>query len=233
MKSIKYIGFDADDTLWINEPLFQKAEEKYCCLLSEYLRAEEVSAELYRTENQNIMLYGFGVKSFTLSMIETAIRISDNKINSNKIYEIIELGKGILNEPVEILEGVKDVLEKLIGNYKLVVATKGDLLDQERKLRESGLAEYFHHIEIMSDKQRTNYEKLLDHLEVKANEFVMIGNSLRSDILPVISLGANAIHIPYHTTWQHEIIDEGELKNTNYHKVDSIVNIPELFENEN
>ena len=229
MNSIKYIAFDADDTLWVNEPLFQKAEMNYRELLSDYLTSEKVSEELYSTEKQNISLYGYGVKSFTLSMIETALRISDYKLPQVIISEIIELGKAILTEPVVLLDGVKDILKELYTNYKLVVATKGDLLDQERKLNVSGLNDYFHHVEVMSDKQEQNYQKLLNHLEINNDEFLMVGNSLKSDIIPVVNLGASAIHIPYHTTWQHEIIEEKELNDIKYHKVNSIAEITEII----
>lgn len=233
MNNIKYIGFDADDTLWVNEPLYQKAEKKYCELLSGYLQSVKVSEELYKTEKQNILLYGFGVKSFTLSMIETALRISNEKIEQNIITEIIELGRGILREPVELLDGVKDVLEKLVKKHKLIIATKGDLLDQERKLYESGLSGYFHHIEVMSDKREENYKKLLDHLEININEFVMIGNSLKSDIIPVVNLGAFAIHVPYHTTWQHEQVNKDELNDVHYQKINSIREVLEIINNDN
>lgn len=229
MNSIKYIGFDADDTLWTNEPLYQSAEKKYCAMLSEFLAPEEVSTELYKTEKQNISIYGFGVKSFTLSMIETALRISNNKIGQSTISDIINLGKGILAEPVELLEGVKEVLESFSGRFKLIVATKGDLLDQERKLQASGLSKYFHHIEVMSDKKEENYQKLLDHLEIKVDEFVMIGNSLKSDIIPVVNLGAHAVYVPFHTTWQHEVIDENELNDIHYHRVDSVSEVVKLI----
>ncbi len=232
INGIKYIGFDADDTLWVNEPNYQSAERKYCELLSEYSISEKVSEELYKTEKQNLELYGFGVKSFTLSMIENAIKISDGRVRTKTLLEIINLGRDLIKEPVELLDGVEMVLEKLYHNYKLLVATKGDLLDQERKLNASGLNKYFHHIEIMSDKNELNYQRLFDRLEIKADEFVMIGNSLRSDIIPVINLGAMAIYIPYHTTWQHEIIRDDKPDEQHYHKINSIRQLMEIFLND-
>lgn len=229
MRGVKFIGFDADDTLWVNEPLYQEAEKKYHQILAEYGNAEFLSAELLKTEKNNIDLYGFGVKSFTLSMIENSLRISSNKIEPKKIKEIIELGKGILKQPVILLEGVKEVLEQLSKEYILIVATKGDLLDQERKLELSGLSGYFHHIEIMSDKREENYLKLLRHLEADVNEFVMVGNSLKSDIIPIVKLGAHAIHVPFHTTWEHEKVNEEDLNDLYYHKVNTISEITNVI----
>ncbi len=206
--NIKIIGLDADDTLWVNEPNYQETEKIFCSLLSNYLGETGVSAELLKTEKQNIKLYGFGAKGFMLSMIETAIRISNDKASSQTINEIIKIGKELLNKPVELLDGVEDVLAELSKKYKLIVATKGDLLDQERKLKKSGIAEYFHHVEIMSDKKNENYKILFKHLEIEAGNFMMIGNSFKSDILPVVELGGYGIYIPYHVMWQHEIVDD-------------------------
>jgi putative hydrolase of the HAD superfamily len=201
---IKVIAFDADDTLWVNEPYFLEAEKKFCELLEDYLPQHSVSQELFRTEIQNLSLYGYGIKGFMLSMVETALRVSDKTLNIDIIEKAIALGKDLLEKPIEMLDGVENVLRSLSGNYKLVVATKGDLLDQERKLKKSGIGHYFHHIEIMSDKQEADYKKLIRHLDIPADQFLMIGNSIKSDILPVLAIGGHAIHVPYHTTWAHE-----------------------------
>jgi len=203
-KEIKIVGFDADDTLWINEPLYQETEKQFCKILNPYLAEEETTQELFRTEMQNLEMYGYGAKGFLLSMIETALRISEKKIPTTEISRILELGKNLLNEPIKLLDNVELVLQKLKPKYKLILATKGDLLDQERKLHKSGLTEYFHHIEIMSDKHENNYKKLIRSLDINPEEFVMIGNSVRSDILPVINIGAKAIHVPFEVMWQHE-----------------------------
>lgn len=205
--SIKVVAFDADDTLWVNEPYFKKTEEKFCDLLSEYLPLHSLSLDLFKTQIANLPLYGYGVKGFTLSMIETAIRITDGTLNTAVIDKILQMGKQLLDEPIELLDGVPDVLEALRNRFRLVVATKGDLLDQERKLRKSGLNSYFHHIEIMSEKDETNYQKLIKHLDIAPEELLMIGNSLKSDVLPVLNIGGYAIHIPYHITWAHEQIE--------------------------
>ena len=185
--SLKVIAFDADDTLWVNEPYFQEIEHKFCALLEDYLPHHSVSQEMFKTEMQNLALYGYGVKSFMLSMIETALRVSNNTTGLATIEKAIQYGKELLEKPIELLDGIEDVLQTLKGKYRLVVATKGDLLDQERKLKKSGLEHYFHHIEIMSDKQEKDYIKLIKHLDIKPEEFLMIGNSLKSDVIPVLA----------------------------------------------
>lgn len=201
---ITTIAFDAEDTLWINEPYFQEAENKFCTLLKDYLPQHSVSRELFETEMQNLDLYGYGIKGFMLCMVETVCRISDHTASTELIRKTIETGHELLMKPVELLDGVTETLKSLKGKYRLVVATKGDLLDQERKLKKSGLQDYFHHIEIMSDKKESDYRKLLNHLDCKPEQFLMLGNSIKSDILPVLEIGGFAAHIPYHVTWTHE-----------------------------
>ncbi|WP_378104444.1 HAD family hydrolase [Chryseobacterium sp. sg2396] len=202
--SITTIAFDADDTLWINEPYFQEAENKFCGLLEDYLPQHSVAQELFKTEMQNLPLYGYGIKGFMLCMVETVCHISNSTASMELISKTIEIGHELLMKPVELLDGVAETLESLKGIYRLVVATKGDLLDQERKLKKSGLQDYFHHIEIMSDKKESDYRKLLKHLDCKPEQFLMLGNSIKSDILPVLEIGGSAAHIPYHVTWTHE-----------------------------
>lgn len=226
--NIKVIGFDADDTLWVNEPNYQEVERKYCSLLSHYFNAERISEELLNTEKQNIELYGFGAKGFMLSLIETALRVSNNKVPNENISEIIKLGKELIDMPVELINGVEEVLINLSKKYKLIVATKGDLLDQERKLRKSGIEKYFHHVEIMSDKKEENYVNLFKHLEIMPEEFLMIGNSFKSDILPVINLGGYGIYIPYHVTWQHEKTDDSTIGTMD--KVKQLESVKDLME---
>ncbi|MBB5638888.1 putative hydrolase of the HAD superfamily [Pedobacter cryoconitis] len=201
---IKVVAFDADDTLWVNEPYFQEIEHKFCALLEDYLPHHDVSQELFKTEMKNLHLYGYGVKGFILCMIETICQVSNNTANLDLVGKTIQLGQELLQKPIVLLDGVVEVLEKLKGKYTLVVATKGDLLDQERKLKNSNLLDYFHHIEIMSDKKIEDYQKLLKHLNCAPENFLMLGNSIKSDILPVLELGGYAAHIPYHTTWAHE-----------------------------
>ena len=204
---IRVIAFDADDTLWVNETYFREAEEKFASLLEDFLPQHTIMKELYRTEIGNLGLYGYGIKGFMLSMIETALRISGEKMPIALVEKIIRIGQEMLEKPVDLLPGVKDVLQSLQGKYRIVLATKGDLVDQERKLQKSGLESYFHHIEIMSEKRESDYKKLIARLDIQANEFAMIGNSLKSDILPVLELGGYGIHVPFHTTWIHEQVD--------------------------
>jgi len=221
---IKVIAFDADDTLWVNEPYFRRAEEEFCNLLSEYLQPHALERELLKIEIGNLPLYGYGVKGFMLSMIETALKISDKTISLEHIEKILDLGKNLLNEPIDLLAGVEEVLDTLKGKYRLVVATKGDLLDQERKLKKSGLSHYFHHIEIMSEKDDANYRKLIKHLDILPENLLMVGNSLKSDILPVLNIGGYAVHVPYHITWVHEQI-EHTIENDNFRSVENIKEI--------
>ena len=219
--NFKVIAFDADDTLWHNESFFRETENKFYGLFENYLPQHTIARELLQTEIKNLGLYGYGIKGFMLSMIETAIRISDKTIPVSAIETIIGYGQELLAKPIELIEGVEDVLKTLKGKYKLVMATKGDLLDQERKLKKSGLEHYFHHIEIMSDKREEDFKKLIRHLDIRPEEFVMIGNSLKSDIMPVLAIGGHGIHIPYHITWEHEKV-ETMMEHENFKKIDSI-----------
>ncbi|MEK6155251.1 HAD family hydrolase [Flavobacteriaceae bacterium 3-367] len=219
--NIKVIGFDADDTLWVNETYFRKAEEQFANLLDNYETKNQIDQELFKMEMKNLELYGYGIKGFMLSMVESALAISNNQVSQATITDILNLGKKMIAHPVELLDGVEEVLEKLGYSYRLIVLTKGDLLDQERKLEKSGLSKYFHHVEVLSDKKEENYKHLLDHLEIDVKEFLMIGNSLKSDVLPLINIGAKAVHIPFHTTWQHEEVPVVE--QTNNHLTLSVI----------
>jgi putative hydrolase of the HAD superfamily len=225
-KNLKVIAFDADDTLWDNEIYFQATENKFFELMEEYLPQHSVARELLQTEIKNIELYGYGIKAFMLSMIETAIRISDKTIHVSVVEKIIGFGQELLEKPIQKLEGVDDVLSTLKERYRLVVATKGDLLDQERKLKKSGLEHYFHHTEIMSEKGEEDYKKLIKHLDIHPNEFMMVGNSIKSDILPVLNIGGHGFHIPYHVTWGHEKIEK-KVEHLNFKQLESIKEILE------
>ncbi len=227
--NIKVIGFDADDTLWVNENYYREAESKFAKLLSAYETPNKINQELFKKEMEDLHLYGYGVKSFVLSMIESAIEISNNTLSNKTIQEIIDIGKTMINKPVELLDGVEEVLNSLSSKYRLILATKGDLLDQERKLEKSGLTKYFHHIEVLSDKKETNYSSLLNHLDINPSEFLMIGNSLKSDVLPLVNIKANAIHVPYHTTWEHEQVNDEETNGKIYKTVDCLNEILSLL----
>lgn len=222
--NLKVIAFDADDTLFVNEPYFQETEQKFCALMSDYLSQQGLSQELFRVEIANLELYGYGIKGYILSMIEAAMRISNNTISIEIIQKIIEYGKELLQKPIELLDGVEETLAALHGKYKLIVATKGDLKDQQRKLHDSGLGHYFHHIEVMADKQEINYQKLLKRLEIVPSEFFMIGNSLKSDVLPVLEIGGYAVHIPFHTTWEHEKVSH-KVEHPNFKTLENITEV--------
>ncbi|MEM9000057.1 MAG: HAD family hydrolase [Bacteroidota bacterium] len=224
-ENIKVIGFDADDTLWVNETYFRETEERFAELLQGYETKNKIDQELFKTEMQNLELYGYGIKGFVLSMIESALDLSNNRLPQETIVRILNLGKKMIAHPVELLHGVEDVLKALKNNYRLIVLTKGDLLDQERKLEKSGLSAYFHHVEVLSEKKEENYKSLLEHLEINIDEFLMVGNSLRSDVIPILNIGAYAIHIPFHTTWVHELVSKAEEEDSNYLKLNSITDI--------
>lgn len=228
LSKIKAIAFDADDTLWVNEPFFRTAEREFCELMKDYIAEDDCNQRLFEMEMKNLPLYGYGIKPFTLSLIEAAIEFSDGKVGISEINTLIERGKKMLQEPIELLDGVQETLGQLNGDYRLVMATKGDLLDQERKLIKSGLSQYFHHIEIVSDKTETQYQKLVNHLDIKPEEFLMVGNSLKSDILPVLNIGAHAFHIPFHTTWIHEMVDE-PIHHPNFRELESATEMLELL----
>ena len=226
---IKVIGFDADDTLWVNETYFREAEEEFASLLSGFETKNKIDQELFKKEIENLSTYGYGVKGFTLSMVEMAIELSNNTISNQVISKILDIGKRMIHEKVELLEGVESVLKELSQNYRLIVATKGDLVDQERKLEKSGLLDYFHHIEVLSDKKEGDYTKLLNHLDIKPSEFLMVGNSLKSDVLPLVNIGAKAIHVPFHTTWEHEQVKVDHQKSKTYETITRIIDVLKLL----
>ena len=228
-EGVKVIAFDADDTLWVNETYFREAEEVFAELLSKYETKNKIDQELFKTEIKNLAIYGYGIKGFVLSMIECALELSDHKLPKETIEKIINIGKEMLEKPIELISGVEEVLKNLQGKFKLIVATKGDLLDQERKLEKSNLLKYFHHIEIMSKKNEKDYLKLVNHLDIKPSELLMIGNSLKSDILPLLNIGATAIHVPFHTTWIHEEVSLEEQQKLDYITLRKIKELIALF----
>jgi putative hydrolase of the HAD superfamily len=224
----KIIAFDADDTLWHNEPYFDEAQERFCVLFQDYASHQEILGLILNHQINNLPLYGFGIKAFTLSMIETALELTHQQISGKGIEQILTIGKELLEKPVELLPNITAVLEQLHGKYKLVVATKGDLKDQHRKLHDSGIGAFFHHIEVMIDKTELDYQKMLGRLECNPEDFLMIGNSLKSDVLPVLNIGGHVIHIPYHTTWAYEKIDF-EIEHDNFKSFTNITKILPLL----
>lgn len=221
--NIKFVAFDADDTLWVNENYFREAEHAFCHLMMDWLPHEKTADELFKTEMQNLELFGYGAKGFALSLIETAVRISEGKITGRQVQQIIDIVKRLLARPVELLPDVPEVLRTLKEKYTLVLATKGDLLDQQRKIAKSGLAEYFAHTEIMSDKRPQDYVRLLQRLGAGAQEFVMVGNSLKSDVLAPLEAGAYAVYVPYPIIWKHECTPEPQ--SPRYYKAEKLRDI--------
>jgi putative hydrolase of the HAD superfamily len=198
-------------------------------LLSQYETKNKIAQELFKTEIKNLPIYGYGVKGFVLSLLECALVLSNYQLPPETFGKIIAIGKGMLEKPIQLLDGVEEVLKSLQGKYKLIVATKGDLLDQERKLEKSNLSHYFHHIEVMSDKKEKEYLKLVKHLDIIPAQLLMIGNSLKSDVLPLLEIGANAIHIPFHTTWMHEEVFLAEGQNLDFKTLRNIKELIALF----
>lgn len=227
-RNIEVVAFDADDTLWANETYFRQTEEEFCGLLVPYAERETVAAALLRTETANVPLYGYGAKGCTLSMIETALAVGGGGLPPAVVARILELGRSLLEIPVTLLDGVRQTLDTLRDRYRLVVATKGDLLDQRRKLERSGIDHYFEHAEIMPDKNEAAYAALIAALGIPAERFLMVGNSLRSDIYPVLEVGAKAVHVPFHVTWQHEVPD-GEHTGAAFATLESLAELPALL----
>jgi len=197
------IGFDADDTLWHNESIFTMTQKKLREILSSH-SPELVDQTLSSNQIKNLKLFGYGIKSFIISMIETSIELTDGEIKGNEIKTIIDLGRDMLTAPVELLPYVHEVIDKLSKKYRLLIITKGDLIDQETKIFRSGLADYFTGVEIVSEKNSDTYKKILTRHDIAVSSFIMIGNSMRSDVVPIVKIGGNAVHIPYYTTWDHE-----------------------------
>jgi putative hydrolase of the HAD superfamily len=226
---VKWIAFDADDTLWHNETLYHEIQDRFLDLLSRYHSREWVEQALYETEMRNLQHFGYGIKGFTLSMIETAIELTEGRIEGREVGQILGFGKEMLQAEVQVLDGVEDTLRQLSGAYRLMLITKGDLLDQELKLTRSGLREYFPIVEIVSHKDREAYAGILERRGIRPDEFVMVGNSLRSDILPVIELGGRAVYIPYALTWAHEQTEEPAPGANGYYKLEEIRRLPALL----
>ena len=222
---IRVVAFDGDDTLWHNETHFNFTQAALRDLLRGHAPNADVDARLFETEMANLSLYGYGIKSFTLSMIETALEITDGTIPASDLKVILDWGKRMLREPTELLEGVRETLLGMSQNHQLLLITKGDLFDQESKLARSGLGELFLGVEILSEKNAETYRGVFTRRGIKPEDFVMVGNSLRSDVVPVVGLGARAVHIPYEVTWHHEHVPEDELPASGWSRVATIADL--------
>ncbi|MCW5581936.1 MAG: HAD family hydrolase [Luteimonas sp.] len=206
MTGIGMVGFDADDTLWRSEDYFHAAQEEFERIVGRYVDLADLRLRerLYAVEKGNIAVFGYGVKGMALSMVEAAVDITGERIAARDLHRIVQIAKDMLRHPVELLPGVRAAVEAVAAAHPVVLITKGDLFHQEAKVRDSGLADLFRRIEIVSEKDVATYTRLLDEFEVSADRFVMVGNSLRSDIVPVLRLGGWGVHVPYHLTWEHE-----------------------------
>ncbi len=204
---LQLIGFDGDDTLWHSEGYYRAANDAFARIVGGYvdLGDQRVHEVMLATEQRNLKLFGYGAKGMALSMVETAIAISDSRISAADIHRLVELGKSVLQHPVELLPGIRDAVEAVAAQYEIVLITKGDLFHQEKKVAECGLADLFRRIEIVSEKSAATYRRVLSEFDLAPAQFAMVGNSLRSDIEPVLRLGGWAVHMPYHVTWEHEL----------------------------
>jgi len=204
---IELVGFDGDDTLWHSEGHFRRAAAEFDRILGRYVdvRDAAVRTRLNAVQRANLALLGYGAMSMTLSMVETAIELSDGRIDARDIQRVVDLGKAILRHPVELLPGIRDAVDAVAARHRIILVTKGDLLHQERKVAACGLAHLFQRIEIVSEKDETSYARVLGEFGIAPDAFVMVGNSMRSDVEPVVALGGWAIHMPYHVTWEHEL----------------------------
>jgi putative hydrolase of the HAD superfamily len=224
------IAFDADDTLWHTESLYSGAQDKFKRLLAHYHNAERIEQQLHQTEIRNLQYYGYGIKGFTLSLIETAIELTEGRILGTEVQKVIDLAKDMLTADVQLLEYAEETVARLADSYPLMIITKGDLFDQEVKIARSGLRQYFRYIEIVSDKTRDNYATLLAKYHLAPSQFLMVGNSLRSDILPVVALGGWAVYIPYRITWAHENVLPQDGDRKRYFELEHLGLLPALIE---
>jgi putative hydrolase of the HAD superfamily len=230
MTTFDAIAFDADDTLWHSESLYAAAQEEYRRLLAPYAKVEMINRVLHQTEMQNLSVYGYGVKGFALSMIEAALELSQHQITGSEVQRVLDLAKQMLRTDVELIEGVANVIAQLAQSYPLLLITKGDLAHQEAKIEQSRLKPYFRSIEIVTDKTPQSYAALLARHHLEPSRFLMIGNSLRSDILPVLDIGGQAVHVPYAITWAHEHVDVPPEQQGRYHELEHIGQLPALVE---
>lgn len=222
------IGFDADDTLWQNEQFFRMTEKRFAAMLADHGEPEHISARLLAAERRNLAVYGFGIKGFTLSMIETAIEVTGGAVPAATIGDILSIGREMLRHPVETLPGVRETLEELAGSHRLVLITKGDLFDQERKLAASGLGELFDAVEIVSDKRTDTYRRIFERYGDGAERAMMVGNSLKSDIVPAIEAGGWGVYVPHELTWVVEHVD-APVGEPRFREVTTLAEVPAII----
>lgn len=227
---IELLALDGDDTLWHSESLFAVTEERFTALLAPFLEPDALRGRLLEAERTNLELFGYGVKGFTLSMVETAIEVSEGRVTASEIGQLVAWGKELLAHPVELLEGVQETLESLGRTRRLALITKGDLFHQESKIARSGLTDHFEQVEIVAEKDVATYGRVVTRLGVPPERFAMVGNSVRSDVAPVLELGGRAVHIPYHVTWAHEVLDPPVGAEDDYWQLDDIRELPRFLD---
>ncbi len=227
---IDLVAFDADDTLWVNEPYYREAEKQVVDLLKQYTLESAIEDKLYRTQIRNLPHFGYGAKGFTLSLLESAIELSSERISAQHIRNIIEIGKSLVRDRIDLLPHVDRILPELAQRYPLMLLTKGDLLDQEQKLARSQLQHCFTMVNVVTEKDEQTYQRILEQHSIQPERFIMIGNSLRSDILPVVAIGGHAVHIPYHTTWHHEWVHPETRSALAYWTLGSVTSLPDFLE---
>ena len=228
MNNVETIAFDADDTLWHTESYFQDVQNRFAGILEQYATHDDVHAHFHEMELKNIHLFGYGIKGFTLSMVETAIEISDRKISAAHIHDIVMLGKSIFDAPLDLLDGVEKTLKVLGQDYRLMLITKGDVLDQRNKIEKSGLEHLFTHTDVVQEKDPATYARLFSDYGINVEKVVMVGNSLRSDVLPVLELNGAAVHIPYHVTAHFEKVTD-RVEHPRFREISSIRELPGLI----
>ena len=229
MTKLTAIAFDADDTLWQNEQFFQLSKESFTALLADHGDTHQVASRLLEAERRNLKLYGFGAKGFTLSMIETALEVTDHTVPQAVIGKILALGRAMLDYPIETLPHVQETLEALAGKYRIILITKGDLFDQERKLAQSGLGDFFNAVEIVSDKKPAVYDRVFSRHADGAERAMMVGNSLKSDVIPALEAGAWGVHVPHELVWELDHADPPEC-HPRFHTIDTLKPLPEFIE---
>ncbi len=228
---IDIVAFDADDTLWHTEPLFVDVKDRFCELLSPYHPADWITERLYETETRNLKHFGYGIKSFALSMIETAVVLTEGRIQGHEVQQLVEFAKEMLRAPIRLLDGAEDTIRTVASRHTVILVTKGDLFDQESKLARSGLGDLFSNVEVVSAKNRATYEGIALRLGFTPSRFVMVGDSLKSDILPVIEMGGHAIHVPYGTTWEHEQVAPDVAGRYEFLQARKIGEVPAMLDN--
>ena len=230
MSSVEVVAFDGDDTLWHNETIFSMTQERFEALLEPYVDGPSLHERMLETERRNVAIFGYGIKGFTLSMIETAIEVTDGRVSTDELRALLDFGKEMLAHPVELLDGAREAIEATSERAQVVLITKGDLFDQESKLARSGLGELFDAIEIVSEKDEARYRRVLAKHDVAPERFVMVGNSVRSDVIPVARIGARAVHVPYHVTWALEEADPSSLPPSSWTRIEHLGELPDVLD---